>query len=77
MKFNNIITEEQRFYSRLKNHFFSLYEIEQELSAAQYPRKPTITQYNYDEIESLKARQIDKKNLIKNLLDEYKNQEVI
>lgn len=68
--------EETRFYNRLKNLYFSLYEIEQELSAAQNSKRITISSYEYDELESLKSRQIDKTNTIKDLINEYQDQEV-
>lgn len=74
---NREISEEQRFYSRLKNHYFSLYEIQQELSAALNSKKVTISLDEYSFIESLKTRQTDKITQIKELVNEHKNQEVI
>lgn len=68
---------EERYFKRLKNHYYSLYEIEQELSIAKNQKKVTISFNEYDYLESLESRQIDQTNKIKELLDEYKNQEVI
>jgi len=71
-RFNMI---DKRTFNRLKNYYFSLYEIEQELSEAQYPQKSTINVDEYDFLESLKSRQTDQIDKIKQLLDEYKNSE--
>lgn len=66
---------DERLFKRLKNYFYSLYEINQELSAAQSTKKVTIFNDEYDYLESLKSRQTDQTNKIKDLLDEYKNSE--
>lgn len=68
---------EERYFKRLKNYYYSLYEIEQELSVVKNQKKVTISSNEYDYLESLESRQIDQTSKIKELLDEYKNQEVI
>lgn len=67
--------KEDRVFSRLKNYFYSLYEIDQELSAAQFSKKVSIFSDEYDYLDSLKSRQLDQTNKIKELLDEYKDSE--
>lgn len=67
------MSNEDRFFSRLRNHYFSLYEIEQELSAAQNPKKVTMSIDEYDYLESLKTRQTDHNNKIKELINETAN----
>lgn len=65
---NKEVSNEERLFSRLKNHFYSLYEVDQELSAAQNQKKVTISYEENEYLESLKSRRIDKTNQIKELL---------
>jgi hypothetical protein len=63
------ITNEDRYFSKLKNLYFSLYEINQELSAAQSPKKFTMSYEENEYLEILRSRQSDQTNKIKELLN--------
>jgi hypothetical protein len=67
------LTNEERILSRLKNLYFSLYEIEQELSAAQNPRRISISYEENEYLETLKSRKIDQTNKIKELINGISN----
>lgn len=66
-------SDRRRFFGRLKNKFFSLYETEQELSVINADKKTVISSSEFDYRSGVRDKQTNLKTEIQNLIDEYKN----
>lgn len=64
----SLISEDLRLFTRLKSLYFSLYEIEVEISQNNNSKKFIIGVDEYDYRQSLKDRQLDIKTKITNLV---------
>lgn len=64
----NKASEQLRLFTRLRSKFFSLYEVEKEISEGNSNPKITITSDEYDYRQSLKDRQETLKSDINKLL---------
>jgi len=65
-----VVEVNKRLPTRLKNFYYSLYEVELEISQVDKAKKTIITSDEYDYIQSLELRKQELETNIKTLLNE-------